>query len=68
MKKKQKQGTKKHKLMIFGALSVVAFSAVLVLSFAALSKSIGDVKEAAISRSPEAILASNGLSEKKDII
>ena len=67
MKKKQKQGIKKHKLMIFGALSVVAFSAVLVLSFAALSKSIGDVKEAAISRSPEAILASNGLSEKKDI-
>ena len=62
--KKQKQ---KQKSQVFGVLAVVVFVAAMFLSIFGLSKTMKEVKEIAVSKKPEAILASAGVSEEKSI-
>ena len=71
---KQKQHAKKtrvngyKKTWIFGVLAVITFVVVLGLLIVGMSSTIGSVKEEAISQAPEAILASAGVSEEKEIL
>ena len=73
MKKKEKKVQKKAKVKkprnyrLLGALSAVAFMTVLVCMGLGLSGTIGGIKEEIISKSPDAILASAGLDEDKDV-
>ncbi|MBR3115696.1 hypothetical protein IKF30_00485 [Candidatus Saccharibacteria bacterium] len=71
---KQKQQAKKSimkeykKTWIFGVLAVIIFVAVLGLLIVGMSSTIESVKEEAISKAPEVILASAGVSEEKEIL
>lgn len=71
---KQKQQAKKSimkgykKTWIFGVLAVITFVAVLGLLIVGMSSTIESVKEEAISKAPEVILASAGVSEEKEIL
>ena len=69
MKKKPKQKQKKsgNKVLVFGVVSVVAFVAALGLLSMGLSSTIGEIKQVAVTDSPEVILASAGVSDEKDI-
>ena len=68
MKKKQKKMNKKHKAMIFGVLAFMVFTTAMVLSVLAMSSTIGEITETAVSRTPDAILASAGVTDGKDIM
>ena len=73
---KQKQQTKSQKKRIggyrktwvFGVMSVGTFAAVLGLLFWGLSSTISSMKQEAVSKAPEAILASAGVSEDRDVL
>lgn len=67
MKKKQKTAKKMGKMRIFGVAAILAFSIVLVFLALGLGSTIGGIKNEAISRSPDAILANAGLNEDKDV-
>ena len=66
MKKKQ-QDKIRIGSRVFGVMAVVAFLVGLVFLFMGISSTIGGMEEAAISKSPEVILANAGLSEDKDL-
>lgn len=68
MKKKQKKMKTKHKAMIFGALAFVIFTTAMVLSVVAMSSTIGEFSDATISRTPDAILASAGVTDGKKVL
>ena len=70
---KQKQKAKRQykktirgrkKTWVFGVMAAVAFVVVLMLLFVGLASTIDGMKEAAVSKEPEAILASAGVSEE----
>lgn len=67
MKKQQNNKKKQGKMRFFGVTALVAFTAVLVLLALGMSTTINGIKEEAISRTPDAILAKAGLSEDKDV-
>ena len=58
---------RKNKSKIFGAIAIGTFAVALVLAIVGLSRSVAEIKQAAIAKTPEAILASAGLSEEKDV-
>ena len=64
--KKQRQKQKK-KSQMFGVLSVVVFAGALFLSIFGLSRTMTEVKQIAVSKKPEAILASAGVSDNKSV-
>ena len=64
--KKQKQKWK-NKSRMFGVVSLVIFVAATIMLVFALSRTVEEVREVAISKSPEAILASAGLSEVEGV-
>lgn len=65
MKKlKQKQ---KNRSRMFGVISLTVFVAATFMLVFALSRTVAEVREVAISKSPEAILASAGLSEAEGV-
>ena len=53
------------KSQIIGGVALVAFAFATVLMVLGLSNTVGEVKEAAIARTPDAILASAGLDDGK---
>ncbi|MBR3055826.1 fibro-slime domain-containing protein [Candidatus Saccharibacteria bacterium] len=53
------------KSQIIGGVALVAFTFATVLMVLGLSNTVGEVKEAAIARTPDAILASAGLDDGK---
>lgn len=57
----------KNKSKIFGAIAIGTFAVALVLAIVGLSRSVVEIKQVAIAKTPEAILASAGLSEEKDV-
>lgn len=63
MKKKKKNQSK-----AFGAVALGIFIAATMLMIFGFSVTLSDIDEVAISRTPEAILASAGVSEDKDIL
>ncbi|MBR3052208.1 hypothetical protein IKG60_01120 [Candidatus Saccharibacteria bacterium] len=67
MKKKQQKTKNQQKMRLFGAMAVLAFSAVLMFLFLGMSNTIEGMKQEVISHEPSAILASAGLSENKDV-
>lgn len=73
MKRKQlarKQGcmSRQRKTWIFGLMAVVAFVAGLGLLITGFASTIGSIKKEAVSRAPEAILMSAGVSEDREIL
>ena len=70
---KQKHQTKSHnkriggyrKTWVFGVMSVGTFAVVLGLLFWGLASTIGNMEHEAVSKAPEAILASAGVSEER---
>ena len=67
MKKKQQKQKKQSRFMVFGVLSVAAFSIVLLFLMLGLGSTINGIKEESISKSADVILASAGLDEDKDV-
>ncbi len=73
MKQKQ-QAMKQNRIMgykktwFFGLTATMAFVLVLGLLFVGLSNTIENMKQETISRAPEAILASAGVSGEKDVL
>lgn len=73
---KQKHQTKSHnkriggyrKTWIFGVMSVGTFAVVLGLLFWGLASTIGNMEHEAVSKAPEAILASAGVSEEREVL
>ena len=63
----QKKSSRKDLVWIFGGLSVVAFIVGLGLLFYGMSSTIDSIEQEAVSKAPEAILASAGMSEDKDV-
>ena len=58
---------KKQKVRIFGGVALVALIAALVLMVVGMSKTVEEIGTEAIARTPEAILASAGVSEEKKV-
>lgn len=60
---------KKHKdkAKIFGIVALIAFSVGTFLAIFGLSRSVGEISEIAVSKTPDAILASAGVSESKGV-
>lgn len=67
MKKKQRKGKKVNQFRVFGAMSLVAFVAVLLFLMMGLGSTIGGIKEESISKSADVILANAGLNDDKDV-
>lgn len=67
MKKQQKKANRQGEMRIFGVTSLIAFGIVLVLLVLGMSVTIKGIKDESVSRSSDAILASAGLSEDKDV-
>ena len=67
MKKQQKKEKKRGRIQIFGAVSLAAFVAVLMLLAFGMSTTVSEMKKEVISRSPNVILANAGLDEDKDV-
>ena len=69
MKKQNKQQNSKRNdlVWIFGGLSVLAFAAGMGFLFYGMSTTIGSIDQEAVSKTPEAILASAGMSEDKEV-
>lgn len=59
---KQKQG---HNARLFGVMSLVVFVGVTMLIVFAMSRTVAEVREVVISKSPDVILANAGLDENK---
>lgn len=68
MKKGNMQSKKQNKVWAMGVMAVTTFSIVLGLLFWGLASTIHEVKNEAISREPEAILASAGVSEDREVL
>lgn len=56
---------KYNKSQILGGIAVAAFALAIVVMVCGMSNTVNEVKESAISREPDAILASAGLDEEK---
>ena len=63
-KQKQKQS---HNARLFGVVSLVVFVGATMLLTFAMSRTVAEVREVAISKSPDAILASAGLDKDKGV-
>ncbi len=68
MKKDKGLSKKQRKLWAMGVMAVVAFGAVLGLLFWGMASTIHEIKSEAVSREPEAILASAGVSENREVL
>lgn len=74
MKQKQQSKSQKNRIgkyrktWVFGVMSVGTFAVVLGLLFWGLSSTIGRMEQEAISKAPEAILASAGVSEEREVL
>ena len=66
--KKNKQAKKSNQTWKFGLMAVVAFALVLGFLFVGLGSTIDGMKQEAVSRAPEAILASAGVSEDREVL
>ena len=64
MNKKQQ---KKKKNQILSVVSLITLVVAIGLATVGLSSTVGEIDEAVVARTPEAILASTGLSEGKDV-
>ena len=58
---------KQHKTQVVGVVALVTFLAATVLAVFGLSQTMVEIDNAAISKTPEAILASAGLSEEQNV-
>ena len=67
MKKKQKQNIKQLRIQMFEIFSMVALVAAIGFAVFGLSKTVSDIDDAVISKTPDAILASAGVAEDKDV-
>ena len=65
--RKKKQEKKSRNYRVFGVASLVIFGVSLGLLSVGMANTIGGVKRVAVNKTPEAILASAGVSEEKDI-
>ncbi|MBR2741766.1 hypothetical protein IKD98_03395 [Candidatus Saccharibacteria bacterium] len=68
MKRKQKKMNKKHEAIVFGILAFAVFTTAMVLSVVAMRSTIDEIAETAISRTPDAILASAGVTDGKNVL
>ena len=66
-RQRQKKQNNGRKYRIFGIVSVAIFGVALGVLSLGLANTIGGVKKIAVTEAPEAILASAGVSEEKDI-
>ena len=57
-----------RKTWVFGVAAVATFAVVLGLLFVGLSSTIENMKEVSVSKKPEAILASAGVSEEREVL
>lgn len=67
MKKKQTQKNNHLKIQIFEIFSMAALMVAIAFAVFGLSKTVSDIDDATISRTPEAILASAGVAEDKNV-
>lgn len=67
MKKKQHKSEAQNPVKVFGVLSLVAFTSVLLFLILGLSSTIGGIKEESLSKSADVVLASAGLDKDKDV-
>ena len=67
MKKKQHKSKAQNPVKVFGILSLVAFTSVLLFLILGLSSTIGGIKEESLSKSADMVLASAGLDKDKDV-
>ena len=68
MKKGNGLSKKRRKLWVMGVMAVVAFGGVLGLLFWGMASTIHEIKNEAVSKAPEAILASAGVSESREVL
>ena len=64
---KQKKQKKKNQSMVFGGMALLTFVVAMVLAVYGLATSVNEIQRKAIARTPEAILASAGVSEEKNV-
>lgn len=68
MKRKQKKMNRKHEAIVFGILAFAVFTTAMVLSVVAMRSTIDEIAETAISRTPDAILASAGVTDGENVL
>lgn len=64
---KQKKQKKKNQSTVFGGMALLTFVVAMVLAIFGLASSVNEIERKAIARTPEAILASAGVSEDKNV-
>ena len=67
MKQQQTKKNNHMKIQVFEVFSMAALFVALGFAIFGMSKTISDIDKAAISKTPDAILASAGVSEDKDV-
>ena len=67
MKKQQTKKNSQMKIQVFEIFSMAALFVALGFAIFGMSKTISDIDKAAISKTPDAILASAGVSEDKNV-
>lgn len=68
MKQKRKKTNKKYMAVVFGVLAFAVFATAMILSVVAMSSTIGEITETTVARTPDAILASAGVTDGKRIL
>ncbi|MBO7718424.1 fibro-slime domain-containing protein [Candidatus Saccharibacteria bacterium] len=64
---KKKQGQKNEKIRTFGIATLLIFGLGILLAIAGLSNMVGEVRDNLISKTPNALLASAGLDDGKEV-